>query len=351
MNRIFTEQLPQSLSNSLAKLYYLLGGDHLLLIESKDLICHTAMRQGFDEKFEIDIDNSTNWNDLFERLQSFGLFSRRQIIILNLPENLTALIQKSLCELIKYLHDDILLILQIPKLTKTIENQDWFIEAKYYEPRLVSVNCQTPTIEQLPRWILNRAKSMNLNIEEDAVKLLCYNYENNLLALKQTLQQLSLLYPDNKLTFNRVKKNIEQSSIFTVFQWIDAILEGKTHRVQHIINGLRADEIQPIILLRTLQRELLIILKLTQPQRITNIDSLLLTTDLRQRFDQLKIWQNRRSLYTQAIRRMSFRQLYQYIQQMAEIERLIKQEFITDIWQHLTELSVKISEQSIEPNR
>lgn len=65
---------------------------------------------------------------------------------------------KSLCELIKYLHDDILLIfLQIPKLTKTIENQDWFIEAKYYEPRLVSVNCQTPTIEQLPRWILNRA--------------------------------------------------------------------------------------------------------------------------------------------------------------------------------------------------
>ena len=39
---------------------------------------------------------------------------------------------------------------------------------------------------------------MGLSADEEAVQLLCYSYENNLLALKQALQLLDLLYPDHK---------------------------------------------------------------------------------------------------------------------------------------------------------
>ena len=68
---------------------------------------------------------------------------------------------------------------------------------------------------------------MGLEADDEAIQQLCYSYENNLLALKQALQLLDLLYPDHKLNYNRVISVVEQSSIFTPFQWIDALLMGK----------------------------------------------------------------------------------------------------------------------------
>ncbi len=343
MNRIFPEQLAVSLKNNLSGIYYLLGQDPLLLSESRDLIIQTAVAQGFDEKFEVQADNSTDWNDLFERCQSIGLFFNKQILILNLPENPTALLHNNLSELISLLNADVLLILQLPKLTKPMEKQEWFKRAEQYEPHIPLVNCQTPNTEQLPRWVLNRAKAMGLNIGQEAVQLLCYSYENNLLALKQSLQLLALLYPDNKLTFARVKSVVEQASVFTPFQWIDALLEGKESRARRILQGLQAEEMQPVILLRTLQRELLVLLELSKPQqRLTDLDQALPLSQLREGFDRLKVWQNRRPFFTQAFQRLTYRKLYLILQQLAQLERAVKQDFSADVWDMLADLSVQI---------
>ncbi len=50
MQRIFTEQLGSTLQNKLAKLYYFVGQDPLLLSENQDRINQYAFKQGFDEK-------------------------------------------------------------------------------------------------------------------------------------------------------------------------------------------------------------------------------------------------------------------------------------------------------------
>ncbi|MDU8923532.1 DNA polymerase III subunit delta [Pasteurellaceae bacterium LIM206] len=342
MNRIFTEQLPHALQSNLAAIYYLAGQDPLLLGESRDLITRAATAQGFDEKVEVAVDSGTDWNDIFERCQSMGLFFNKQILILTLPDNLTAPIQKNLTELISLLHSDILLMVQLNKFHKMLEKQDWFLAAEQYEPHAVLINCQTPTQEQLPRWVTNRLKAMNLTAEQQAIQLLCYSYENNLLALKQSLELLALLYPDHKLSFARVKTVVEQSSVFTPFQWIDALLEGKEARAQRILTGLQAEDVQPIILLRTLQRELLTLLELAKPQRTVSLNQSLPTAQLREGFDRLKIWQNRRPLFTQAFQRLTYGKLYQIIQQLADLERAAKQEFGTDIWQQLSRLSMQI---------
>lgn len=67
MNRIFPEQLNNSLGQRLASLYYLTGQDPLLLAETRDLIIKYATEQGFDEKIDVQVDQSTDWDDLFER--------------------------------------------------------------------------------------------------------------------------------------------------------------------------------------------------------------------------------------------------------------------------------------------
>ena len=343
MNRIFPEQLASNLNSHLAKVYFLVGTDPLLLGESEDLIHQAALLQGFDEKNQITIDTNTDWSALIEASQSMGLFFNKQIFILNLPENLTALLQKNLQQFISGLNEDSLLILTLPKLSKSAEKQEWFIQANQLEPQAVIVNCQTPSSEQLSRWVKHRTKNMGLSADEEAVQLLCYSYENNLLALKQTLQLLDLLYPDHKLTYNRVKSVVEQSSVFTPSQWIDALLSGKANRSKRILRGLQAEDVQPVILLRTLQRELVTLLELTKPQlRNPSLQTSLSTQTLKADFDRLKVWQNRRHLYTAAIQRLTYQKLFEILQELADIERITKQEYAQDVWVKLADLSVKI---------
>lgn len=342
MNRIFPEQLNQHLSQRLAKVYFLVGQDPLLLSESEDSIYKTANQQGFDEKNSIQIDSQTDWAQLIESCQSMGLFFNKQVMVLNLPENFTALLQKNLQEFISVLHDDILLILQIAKLAKANENQTWFVELNQYETSAILVNCQTPTVENLPRWVKNRTKAMGLEADDEAIQQLCYSYENNLLALKQALQLLDLLYTDHKLNYNRVISVVEQSSIFTPFQWIDTLLMGKANRAKRILKGLQAEEVQPVILLRTLQRELFTLLELTKPQQRIITTEKLPIQQIKTEFDRLKIWQNRRPLFLSAIQRLTYQKLYKIIQELANIERLAKQEFSDEVWIKLADLSVKI---------
>ena len=342
MNRIFPEQLNQHLSQRLAKVYFLVGQDPLLLSESEDAIYKTASQQGFDEKNSIQIDSQTDWAQLIESCQSMGLFFNKQVMVLNLPENFTALLQKNLQEFISVLHDDILLILQIAKLAKANENQAWFVELNQYESSAILVNCQTPTAENLPRWVKNRTKAMGLEADDEAIQQLCYSYENNLLALKQALQLLDLLYPDHKLNYNRIISVVEQSSIFTPFQWIDVLLMGKANRAKRILKGLQAEDVQPFILLRTLQRELFTLLELTKPQQRIMTTEKLPIQQIKTEFDRLKIWQNRRPLFLSAIQRLTYQKLYEIIQELANIERLAKQEFSDEVWIKLADLSVKI---------
>lgn len=343
MQRIFPEQLNATLSQRLTKVYYLVGQDPLLLDESEDNILQFARTQGFDEKNTLQIDSQTDWDGLIESCQSMGLFFNKQVLVLNLPENFTALLQKQLLALVAVLNDDVLLILQIAKFSKAAEKQEWFSALNQYEPNGVLINCQTPSTENLPRWVKNRAKTMGLNADDEAIQQLCYSYENNLLALKQALQLLDLLHPDHKLTYNRVIAVVEQSSVFTPFQWIDALLAGKANRAKRILAGLQAEEVQPIILLRTLQRELMTLLELTKPHQPIQKTDALPVQQLKAEFDRLKIWQNRRPLFLSAVQRLTYQKLYALIQELAKIERLAKQEFSDDVWVKLADLSVKMS--------
>lgn len=341
MIRIFPEQLSQQLAQRLAPVYLLVGSDPLLLGECEAQISEQATIADFSEKERLTIDSNTDWDALEQSLQEVGLFSNKQILLLECPENLNATQQKKLQQLISLLHAERLLILVLPKLNKTTEQQGWFTTLNERFPNSLLINCQTPTPENLPKWLAGRIKTMGLQADNEAIQLLCYSYENNLLALKQALQLLDLLYGDKKLNYARVQAVVEQSSVFTPFQWVDALLAGKAGRAKRILQGLQAEDVQPIILLRTIQRELLVLLELSRPQQPYHLQDKLPQQTLKAAFDRLKIWQNRRALFTQAVQRLTYHKLYLFCQQLAEIERSAKQQFNGDIWQQLEAFSVE----------
>ena len=332
IERIFSEQLEANLVKGLKAFYLLSGQDLLLVDESKDQIIALARKQGFDEKIDVTINNETKWDDLFHLLQSTGLFSSRQIVILNCPDNLTTPQQKQLSELLSFSHSDLIFILHLPKLSKAMEKQAWF---NLLETNGLLINCQTPDINKMPIWLQHRAKKMALDLEDETIKLLAYSYEGNLLALQQTLWMLQLRFSHEKITPTKAQEIIEQSAQFTPFQWVDSLLAGKIKRATRILNHLRNEEVQAVVLLRIIQKELMLILEMTRSPSPVKPNHFLFKGNLRQEFDRLKVWQNRRPFYQQAINRFTYAKLYQLIQTLADLEKQVKQEFSEEIWQQL----------------
>ncbi len=331
MIRIYPEQLRAQLREGLRACYFLAGNEPLLIQESADAIRSAASSQGFDEHFTLTLDAQTDWEAIFASCQALSLFTQRQTLTLTLPENgPNAAMAEQLVRLATLLHNDILLVLRMARLTRAQENSAWY---KALSAQAVLVPCQTPEHAQLPRWVIARAKAMQLSADDAAVQLLCYCYEGNLLALAQALERLSLLWPDGKLTLPRVEAAVSDAAHFTPFHWVDALLAGKGKRALHILHQLRKEDSEPVILLRTLQRDLLTLLHLQRQQS---------KQPLRNLMDQQRIWQNRRALFTDALQRLDAQHLHHAVHLLAKLELVIKQDYGQDLWPQLETLSLLI---------
>ncbi|QIR28400.1 DNA polymerase III subunit delta [Kluyvera genomosp. 3] len=336
MIRLYPEQLRAQLSEGLRAAYLLLGNDPLFLQESQDAIRHAAVSEGFIEHHTVTLDASTDWNEIFSLCQAMSLFASRQTLLLLLPENgPNAAINEQLATLVSLLHGDLLLIVRGNKLTKSQENAAW-IQA--LANRAVQISCQTPEPAQLPRWLANRAKQNNLLLDEPASQLLCYCYEGNLLALSQALERLSLLWPDGKLTLPRVEQAVNDAAHFTPFHWVDALLAGKSKRALHILQQLRLEGSEPVILLRTVQRELLLLVTLKRQSAHTSLRSL---------FDKHRVWQNRRAIVGEAVNRLSGSQLRQAVTLLSRAELTLKQDYGQSIWAELESLSLLLCHKAL----
>nr|WP_318382825.1 DNA polymerase III subunit delta [uncultured Enterobacter sp.] len=329
MLKLYPEQLRAQLNEGLRAAYLLFGNDPLLLQESQDDVRQAAVSQGFDEHHSVTVEASTDWTTLFSLCQAMSLFASRQTLLLQLPENgPNAAINEQLTTLVSLLHDDLLLIVRGNKLTKSQENAAWFTALA---SRGVQVTCQTPEQAHLPRWVANRAKQNNLQLDDAANQLLCYCYEGNLLALAQALERLSLLWPDGKLTLPRVEQAVNDAAHFTPFHWVDALLAGKGKRALHILQQLRLEASEPVILLRTVQRELLTLVTLKRQSA---------HTPLRTLFDKHRVWQNRRAVTTDALTRLSHDQLRQAVHLLMRTELTVKQDYGQSVWAELEGLSL-----------
>lgn len=329
MIRIYPEQLSAQLREGLRACYFLTGNEPLLIQESADTLRAAATSQGFDEHFSVNLDAHTDWDALFARCQALSLFTQRQTLTLQLPESgPNAAMTERLIQLAGLLHSDILLVLRMQKLTKAQENSAWF---KALSAQAVLVPCQTPEQAQLPRWVQNRARALQLTIDDAAVQLLCYCYEGNLLALAQALERLSLLWPDGKLTLPRVEAAVNDAAHFTPFHWVDALLAGKSKRALHILSQLEKEDAEVVILVRSLQRDLLTLLQLQRQQG---------QQPLRTLMDQQRIWQNRRALFTEALQRLDAQRLARAVHLLAELELTLKQDYGQHLWPRLQTLSL-----------
>ncbi|WP_375753100.1 DNA polymerase III subunit delta [Vibrio sp. HN007] len=338
--RIFAEKLSDNLARQLSNIYLVFGNEPLLLLESRDQIYSVAVQAGFDEKHQFVVDSNINWNDVYDCCQALSLFSSKKVIELEIPESgINAGASKELISLSDNLNEDVVLLVTGSKLTKQQENAKWF---KTFNQKGIWVSCLTPDISRLPSFIQTRCFKLGLKPDPEALQMLAQWHEGNLLALSQSLEKLSLLYPDGVLTLVRIEESLSRHNHFTAFHWMDAVLAGKPNRALRILRQLEAEGVEPIILLRTLQKELQLLLELKRESQGMNNPGAL--------FDKHRIWQSKRPLYNAALNRLSYKSLTHSYRELTKIEIMAKTQYESSGWLDINRLSIELcSSKSILP--
>lgn len=311
--QVYPNRLNQHIEKGLAAFYLIFGDEPQQKMQSIETVRQYAKSVGFDERQTLTADAQFNWNSLLEATQTLSLFSAKQFIELELPTGKPGTEgSKILTELAVNPNPDTLILLHGAKIGKDVQNAKWF---KALDKHGVYIPCYPLEGNQLTQWINQYLRECNLFVEPDAAKLLTDFCEGNLLAAKQEIDKLALLFPNGKLTFPMLEQSVVDQSRFNVFQLVDVMLAGDAQKTVKMLYRLEAEGVEPTIILWALAREwqTLSTLKFAQ-QKGHPIN-----------WNQHRIWKNRQQFYLQALQRLDELGLNAIQQKLQIMDQRIKQ--------------------------
>jgi DNA polymerase-3 subunit delta len=185
-----------------------------------------------------------NWSALLGASQAMSLFADRQLVEIRIPsgkpgkEGSEAL--QRYCET---LCDDVMTIVQLPRLDRQQQQSAWFSALD-----AAGVTLRVDPVERhaLPQWIAQRLGAQGQRVQggEAGQRTLAFfadRVEGNLLAAHQEIQKLALLHPAGELSFEQVEAAVLNVARYDVFKLGEAALAGQVNRALRMLDGLRAE--------------------------------------------------------------------------------------------------------------
>jgi DNA polymerase III subunit delta len=112
-------------------------------------------------------------------------------------------------------------------------------------------------LARLDSWLSRRLARAGLQADAAAIALLVARTEGNLLAAKQEIDKLLLLAaPQTRIGVEQVEASTTESARFDVFQLANACAAANAARALRILGGLRAEGVEPLLVLWSLLRQL-----------------------------------------------------------------------------------------------
>ncbi|TEW54859.1 DNA polymerase III subunit delta [Psychromonas sp. RZ22] len=322
--RIYPEQLNNHLQRALPSCCLIFGDEALLSIEALEQIQQCAKLQGFLEKFSYSLDGNFDKDQIFSQFNTLSLFSEKQIIELTLSKT-TKENTDFIREITPLLNPDIILILKGPKLNNQQLKSVWFNKLEQ-QGLFISTNALLP--QRFPQWLSQRLKFVELSATTEVIDFLALHFEGNLLAAKQEIEKLSILFPKQHLQLQQVEQSITTHNHFSLFQWVDSLLAGDRDRNARIIKQLHAEGTELLLLSATLNSEI---------QKLLTFSYQLNNQSLTALFNQQKpkLWPAKQALITNALKRLNTQKLENMLIDCAQLEVSVKVENKTDTWLQL----------------
>lgn len=331
--KISANQILSKLDQPLLPCYLVTGDEHLLVQEILDAIRAAARAQGFGTRDLFVQTTGFDWSELSAAGGNMSLFAERQIIELRLPTGKPGVKgSAAIAEFAANAGEDILFIVSAPKLDRNAAKAKW-ASALDQQGAVVQVWPVSP--RDLPGWINARMKQAGLQPDRDAVQLIADRVEGNLLAAQQEIEKLRLLHGEGSITAEHVDAAVADSSRFDVYKLVDAAVGGNPSRALRILNGVRSEGVEPVIVMWALTRELRTLANLA--------DSIRNGTDLSSAMRQARVWQNRQGLVRACIGRHQSGDFYTLLKRSRDADAAAKGQMRADPWQLATDIVLDLA--------
>ncbi len=326
------EQLASHLQDSMAPVYLVSGDEPLQKQEAVDAIRQRARDNGFDERIVFEADRSFDWNELLQEADAMSLFGERKILELRLPSGKPGDGSKVLTEYAARAPEDRVLLISSGKIDKSGQSTKWY---KALASAGVTIAVWPKEREQLGDWIANRMHRLGLEPTPGAVGLLVERVEGNLLAAKQEIDKIALLYDQGRIDEDIIAAVVSDSARYNLFGMVDVVLAGEMSRVIRMLNGLQGEGVEPVLINWALSRELRTLISLLQEARAGRKPAEL--------FREYRIWDKRQPIMRAALRRHRVPELMSMLRRSAHIDRVIKGRATGKVWDELVQLAIEMA--------
>jgi len=298
--------------------------------EALDEIREAARARGFGSRELHVATTGFDWRLLTAGAGNLSLFAEQRIVELRLPTGKPGKEGgQAIVELVEQAGPELLFLVTGPKLDKSAAASRW---AKSIEQKGAGLQIWPIGLRELPGWIANRMRQAGLQPDRDAVAMIADRVEGNLLAAGQEIEKLRLLLGDGPVTADDVAGAVADSSRFDVYKLTDAAMAGDARRAVRILGGLRAEGVEPVIVMWALTRELRTLATLD--------DAVRQGTDLGSAMQAARVWNNRQGLVRSCMGRHSHGAFHRMLKASGRADAAAKGQRFGDPWQMAADIVV-----------
>lgn len=332
--KISFPQLTQTLRQKNFPIYLISGNEPLLIDEATAIVRHYAQKQGFNERETLHAEaGGSSWQTLASLANNLPLLPENLIIELRMPTGKPGDTgSKVLQNYAAHIPPDKILVIITDKIDASTQKTNWY---KAVEKNGLVVQVWQIDAHQFPAWLVNKLKQFEMQADAAGIKLLAEHTSGNLLAASQEIEKLRLIYGSCKLSAQQILEAITDNSRFNVFSLTDSWYQNDISQIVHIMQNLRAEGVEPPIILWALTRELRMLLKLKMISDQYQLD---------QEIQNYRIKPAQKPLLKRFLQKHDQSSLEKILQKAAEIDLLIKgidnKKNSGDVWQELTKLII-----------
>jgi DNA polymerase-3 subunit delta len=137
-----------------------------------------------------------------------------------------------------------------------------------------------------------------------------------MLAASQEVEKLRLLYGESAIDAEMVEQGVADSARYDIFELVDTVLLGDAARVARVMEGLRGEGVEPILILWALVREIRAMEEMAyEIEQGASAESV-----MKSRW----VWEKRKPAVRAGLKRHNQRRWSQLLRRAVRIDRMVK---------------------------
>ncbi len=284
-------------------------------------IFNSRVRQNLNIQ-KVVLDKKSETKELNNITSSISLFEERSFFIFIIKDlRLSDDIKSYITDFFKSNHDDFILF------HYEGESKD-FLKSAFYKTistNALFLSAQEPKAYEFKKILTELMGSYSLNLSAEALNLLEQFSQGNLIYANNALKKLELIYENNIIDEKDLLSCLTDNSKYDGFNLINSCFSGNLSQTKKIINFLKEQNTDPILVNGLLSWFFSPLLKL-------KINKLPLTSDLLIKF---RIFGDSQNLIRFAIKHLTIKQIEASFNKIFEIDQIAKGIKYGDAWSEI----------------